>query len=71
MAKVLRIVYLANSNRLIYKARLWLGDQALQPSAYQCGLGTSRSLLPSSRRFSADQKNAPNLGAFREPDLSA
>lgn len=70
MARGLRIVYRAIFSRLIQKARLSLGDQVLQPSASQHGLGTARYLLPSTRRPSADQKKAPNLGAFHESDLS-
>ena len=62
MARRLRIVYRSISSRLIYKARLSLGDQVLQRSASQCELGTSRSLLPSSRRPSADQKKRADLG---------
>ena len=62
MARRLRIVYRAISSRLVYKARMSLGDQVRQPSASQCELGTSRSLLPSSRRPSADQKKRAVLG---------
>ena len=70
MAKVLRIVYLANSNRLIYKARLWLGDQGSRVRT-----SVDSELLVPFCQARADsvptKKNAPNLGAFREPDLSA
>jgi hypothetical protein len=71
MARRLRIVYRAISSRLIYKARMSLGDQVRQPSASS----VNSELLAPFCRARADQvptkKNAPYLGAFRESDLSA
>ena len=47
---------------IVYGHLKMVGDQVLQRSASQCELGTSRSLLPSSRRPSADQKKRADLG---------